>query len=467
MNQRAATLLAIAGLLLAAYAGATLLGGPPRVKLSSSPSEADQVTLYQNGLAFIELSRTFASDGGEALLVFSVPTAAVFDSLAVEAPGLHVLELRSTLAASPTIQPGDEVAVHMDAQVYRGTVLSFAPGQLLLGTANGTTVLDPGKASAIEISGRAVRETGPGSAEVTALVQAPAGNQTVRLSYLARGPGWTPVYALDLDTSHLGFFATMTGLDDWRDIRLDLVSGAPNIVSTPGPGPFGFRSEAMAAPAAGAGGGADQGFQPSTPLGDLHRYHLNRTLTVGRGETVRLPVLDGDIEVVRHYYAAGASVYIGGTSGDHQPVPVLERAELKNTLSEPLPPGVVRFYKDHTWIGEDNLPSVPKTDHANVTLSRAEEVQGKLTLERIVTGGSSATYTWAMEVHDFKDLAVDLRATMSYPTTNWVYGQQQPVRLVSTDPPADIQGNLAIWNLQLQPGEAKTFRLTFEAPTQR
>lgn len=455
---KAAAALAAGGLLLATFAGAAVLLGTPRIQLHDQPSEADQVTLYQSGLAFIGLGRDFLAPGGEALLTFAVPTTAIFDSLRIIGQGVEVIEVRSTLAERPVLEVGDRVAVHLDGEVFRGTILSLDEGQAALSKdGGGFALLDLGKAQAVEVEGRSIVEAKPGSAEVTALVKAPAGNHTVRLSYLARGPGWEAVHKMDAATGAWAFEAVLTGLEDWADVELDLVAGSPNVVYTPSlqAKDFAYDERATMAGLAAAGAPSADGFSPSTPLGDLHRYHLQRPVDLAKGETVRLPVLDGTVQVLRNYYEATGSTGWGGLSGDRQLVTVRERSEIKNVLPEPLQPGLVRFYREDTWIGDDALPAVPKGDRANVTLALAQDVKAKVVLESVRSTGDRDTYTYALVVENFKDRAVDLRATMGYGTYR--------TNLLRAEPAAEEQqGGMLAWNDALEPGASKTYRITYE-----
>ena len=458
MDRRLVSLAAVGIVVGATLAGAAFFLGVPRVRLTDSPSEADQVTLYQNGLAFVELHRAFDAGPGQVALVFSVPMTTIFDSLVVQGDGVQVLELRSALAAVPWVQPGDEVTIHVAERTYRGTVLATDNGQVALSTPQGTTLVDASKIEAIEMAGKPARESGPGSAEVTALVQAASGARSVRLSYLASGPGWSPSYRMGLADGAFAFEATLTGLYDWQNVSLDLVSGSPNVVASyqpPSPQPV-FRVGA-AMDAAGAPSGSGGGIGPSTQLGELHRYHLERPITLARGETVRLPVLEGKVEVLRHYFEAQGSTGFGGYAGARSDLQVLERAELKNTLTEPLPPGVVRFYRDDTWIGEDMLPATPRNDTANVTLARSEEVHAKVVLSSFEARSDRDRSTYTLTVENLRTATdpIDLRATLSIPSYR--------TNVLSVEPAPDEQnGGQVAWNAEVAQGKTATFRVTFE-----
>jgi hypothetical protein len=452
-------LVAVAGLLLATFAAAVVLVGPPRVRLSESATEADHVTLYQNGLAFVELARSFASDGGETQLIFALPTSAVFDSVRIEGQGIEVRELRSALAADPLLSPGDDVRVLLeDGARYEGTLLSVESGQLVLAAGNGTVLLSAEKVVAVELPTRVPADAPPGTADLAALVNAPVGARVVTLTYLARGPGWTPTYSLDLDSERLAFQATLTGLADWANVSLDLVAGSPNIVATPFPSGDGYDyrvaagKEAAASPFAGGGG---SGFTPSTPLGDLHRYHLQRPVSLHRGEAMRLPVLDGDLDVMKHYYNMDAGLGWGGPAGQEQRADVLERIEVRNTLTEPLPPGVVRFYRNDTWVGEDNLPNLAKGDRTNLTLARASEVVGRVTLESLQSTPTSDRYSYVLHIQNLGAATIDVRIA-----ANW--GSYRTNLLDAQPKPQEQYGSSAAWVAHLERGASAEFRVSYE-----
>lgn len=444
--------LSLGGILLAATAAtAIVLLGPPRVDLTRNASDVDHVTLYQNGLAFIELTRRFESRGGESLLALPLPAGARMDSVQIEGPGVTLHELRSPETGDASLREGDQLVVHsQDGAVFRGTFVGREEGSLVLVTEAGLALVSEPSILAIEIEGRPASGRSAGTFEVLARAQAAPGEHEVHISYLASGPGWTPHYALDADTGAFTFYATLTGLDDWRNVTLDLVSGSPNVVLSPRP--LQMRSyeaavELAVAPADEVGA--------SVPLGELHRYRYARPLEVSSGETVRLLVEAGELEIVRDAHVATVSAGFDGLASEGTPVQAVERLEFRNTLGEPLPAGRVAVEREGTWIGEDILPATSRGERGNVTLATSLDVSARLVLEGSSSLEDRDTFGYALHVFNRKDAAIDLRAVITYPT-------YRATLLNATPAPDESLGGRVVWNALLAAGGETTFRIRYE-----
>ncbi|HEX2065785.1 MAG TPA: hypothetical protein VHI93_03135 [Candidatus Thermoplasmatota archaeon] len=329
MSRLLAVVLGIAT--LASVAAVAPLYGP----LSSHPDDVDHVTLYQNGLAAISLTRLFDSPGGEQVLSFQIPTTALFETLAVAGEGVVVKELRSSLATRPLLEPGDRLVVHLDDKTtLTGTLVGRQEGSLLLATADGTALAQEAHITAVEVTGRNVDPRATNAVAVTVKVSAAAGTHAVRLSYLAQGSGWQPHYQLDARTGAMTFFASLTGLQDWENVTLDLVSGSPNRVYTwaQDRDAYSFKGLAQASLSTDSAGGYAPAFAPSESLGDLRRYRHPGPVSFARGEAVRLPMATGHADILRHHYTITLGDHPSGWQG------LAETYRIRNTLAEPLPP---------------------------------------------------------------------------------------------------------------------------------
>jgi hypothetical protein len=449
-------------LLLAGAAFASVLT-VPRTPLSRGLDDADHVTLYQNGLAAIRLVRPFEGVGGDQVLTLQLPTTTVFDSLTIRGEGVAVKEMRSSLAADPALRPGDILTVHTrDGKSTEGTFQSQQGGQILLTRDGGTVLVQADQVTRIDVSGRAVDPSGPGSTTVDVLVRASAGPRSVHVSYLAQGAGWTPNYVLDPATGAMTFFATLTGLQDWRNVTLDLMAGSPNVVLTPQPsGDFRYGGIGGAvAPAAEY----DSGFGSSQSLGALHRYSYRGTVDMARGQTIRLAVVDGKAEIPRHYYHASA----GPSPYEWTGLP--ELYQLRNTLGETLPRGAVRVYLDGEFVGSDTLPALGKTEQGNITVARSNDVKARVVLEReersvpraepqpngVLRNVVTVTRVYDLQVRNLADETVDTRATFQANE-----GPRTKVASVQPSPDSTV-GGLRVWNAQLPAGATSHYRLTIE-----
>ncbi len=426
-------------------------------------NDVDHVTLYQNGIAAISLVRPFQSAGGQQVLTISLPTTTVFESLTVEGVDVAVMEMRSALASDPALHTGDSLIIHMDdGKTHAGTFVSQDGGQILLATQSGTTLVQMSHVSAVEVAGRKVDPNGPASTTVSILVSSPAGTHSVRVAYLARGSGWNPSYILDPGTGAMTFFATLTGMQNWHNVTLDLVSGNPNMVYNYRDSDYSLSGLSFDVAAGSSPPSYTPGVDSSESLGSLHRYHYKGTVELAQGETVRLPMVTGTVDVQRHYFQAGGSAY----ANEWQSLPELYK--IRNTLGESLPAGQVRLFLDGEWIGSDNLRALAKGEVGNVTVSHSDDVKAR-TVQQSQTrgqpsfpdplsnrGNTKVTTTYDLQVRNLSDNPIDLRAMFQ---TN----EGGSVRVMNVQPgPDETIGSARIWNHDVPSGATVHYLVTIE-----
>lgn len=463
MHRRLMALLLVLGVASVAALGTWY--GTTRIDLSDSPNDVDHVTLYQNGLAAISLVRPYDAPGGETWLTFQLPTTTVFDSILVRGDGIVVKELRSSLSQSPVLHPGDQLIVHVrDGPRIEGSLLEQSGDQLLIATKDSSALVRMSDIATVEVKGRAVDPAEAGTTTVSILVTADAGPRTVKLSYLAQGAGWSPNHIFDPTTGAFTFFATLTGMQDWDNVTLDLIAGNPNMVYTPAP-----RAMTPSSPTfdyAGLGGSGPaygDGFTPSSSLGDLHKYHFKGTVTLRQGELVRLPVATGTVQVLRHFYEANAQPHERAWTG------LPEKYQFRNTLAEPIPAGPVRIYLGGEWVGADNVQAVGISEIANITAAFSGDVKARTVVDSVVRGEPfnsgeygrrirHVTTVYDVQVRNLRtgaDAAIDVRATFEPGT--W--------RIIGVDaiPPESLrEGTTLVWNENAGSGEVLHHRITVQ-----
>jgi len=439
------------------------------IRVSSGPTDVDHVTLYQGGLAAISLVRAFDAPGGDTVLDLALPTSTVFDTLTVDGAGVAVRELRSTLAADPTLRAGDQLTVHLDDGSHvAGAYVALQDGQLTLATEQGTTVVQLPHVSAVEVAGRHVDPGAAGVTTVSVLVNAPAGRHSVRVAYLANGAGWAPSHILDPGTGAMTFFATLTGLQDWSNVTLDLVAGQPRMVYGVGSGgDLRYQGLVTADAFSGAGASSATGTYapnvgPSESMGALHRYHYQGTVSLARGQTVRLPVVTGQVDVLRHYLSASGSTYASDWSG------LPEMYQLRNTMGETLPSGPVRAYLGGEWVGSDTLPALGKREQGNITVAQTDDAKARVQVLRQDRGDPvfddpssprharvTVTTTYELQVGDFGDTAWDVRATFHA-------NEGGTTKVLSTSPPAQKVNGALVWDATVAGGATSAFDVTVQ-----
>ncbi|HEX2066146.1 MAG TPA: DUF4139 domain-containing protein, partial [Candidatus Thermoplasmatota archaeon] len=396
---------------------------------------------------------------------FQIPTTALFETLAVTGEGVVVKELRSSLASRPLLEPGDRLVVHLDDKTtLAGTLVGRQEGSLLLATAEGTALAQEAHVTAIEVTGRNVDPRAANAVAVTVKVSAAAGTHAVRLSYLAQGSGWQPHYQLDARSGAMTFFASLTGLQDWQNVTLDLVSGNPSRVYAWDHDQESLRFSGLKASlTADSAGGYAPAFTPSESLGDLRRYRYPGTVSFARGEAVRLPMATGHADILRHYYTITLGDHPSGWQG------LAETYRIRNTLAEPLPAGRIDVSLGPEWIGSDHLPDLGRGEDANVTVARSGEVKARVQVGSEATGDPSPigphggrtrtrTTTYDIEVRNLRegpDAAVDVRV-------GFVAGGHRTTVLDVSPAPSERHGDLRSWDRALGGGKTVAFHVTLE-----
>lgn len=434
----------------------------PHVSLTQSANDVDHVSLYQNGIAAISLARPFQSVGGDQVLTVALPTTTIFESLTASGEGIAVKEMRSSLSSDPALHPGDTLLVHMDdGAIHKGSFVSQDGGQFLLATDGGTTLVQTSHVSAVEVSGRRLDPSGPALTTVSILITAAPGRHNVRVSYLATGAGWNPSFILDPTTGDMTFFATLTGMQDWRNVTLDLISGSPNLVYGVNGGSYSLRASAAYDMSADSASGYSPQVGASESVGSLHRYRYNGTVELAKGETVRLPMATGKAEIQRHYYEALAG---DSANNDWQALP--EKYQLRNTLGEMLPAGPIRVYLGGEWVGSDTLPALGKGEVGNITVAHSNDVKSRVDqVSQTSTdpvfldpksnqGSYMQTTVYDLQVRNLADFRIDLRAVLQT-------FDQSGHQIIATSPPAHLEG-YRVWNQNVAAGATAHFSFTIE-----
>jgi len=385
-----------------------------------------RVSLYKNGVGFFEQSGMVS---GNELVQLSFTSAQLNDALEsltaidlgdgkIAGAGYEVEEplAKQISRVAPGLGPGAtmmdffraikgaRVEVHSSAGVFVGRVFNAEVknepsgpgghvGPMLVEKRYLSVISDAGGVKTFELTptvevklvGQEHEEIGrylqvlsadrePNSMRHLTLEDRGTGDREVQVSYLSAVPAWKSSYrvlfgAKDKDTATLQGWAVVdnTGAEDWKDVQLTLVSGAPqsfiqqisrplNVqrreIGMPIPGqtpakmpammggmsdrfdPIGEgrgQSVAMSASAIGGGGGfvvsqaapvvavaAKDGGQAtevkdyaaaaknslgaqttSVDLGDLFEYKLSKPITIKKGESATVPILQAELAVKR------------------------------------------------------------------------------------------------------------------------------------------------------------------------
>jgi hypothetical protein len=371
---------------------------------------ANKVTIYGNGITFINYGETIQVEGENHTISFYLPSGALTDTLKVS--GINVVKITTSQENYPIIEKGDIITVYTEDNVYTGKFLGW-DNMLLLEAKNGTIMI-PGERITKIVLTEVVQTQGPKTlVEVT--TDSPPGEYQLRISYLMRGPKWQPTYFIDVETSHLECWATIENVENWNNFTLVLVSGGPHIVYR-GPilQPYIKLSDSQAYNSASID-------FTSTTVDEYHEYTYDAKLSFEKDTVVKLPLFNGTVSLRQEYF---------WTSGEVQ-----NRYHINNTLTEPLAAGIVEFYRGQTWIGEDTIPYTPIKGKSIAVVNYAYDIK--------VT--SEVTKSIDEYQHRVQGITITIR---NHKTTSIQILIEQSIdgyTLVTSTPPATRVGTTLSW----------------------
>jgi hypothetical protein len=384
---------------------------------------ADKVTIYGNGVTYVEYTEIVKLQNGTNDIQFYLPPGALTDTLTVA--GLNVLHITMSQENYPILQNGDNITVYTTTGIYTGRFLSW-DSMLLLEANNGTIMISTATITKIVLN-QVVQVQGPNILVDVATDSSP-GQYQINVSYLMRGPQWYPTYSVNVETSHLECWATIENVESWSNFTLVLVSGGPHIVYY---GPIYETLPTSVQPTFYAtSAGVD--FTPTT-TDEYHEYTYGLKLSFENGTTVRLPLFNGTVGLRQEYF---------WSSGD-----VENRYHLNDTLGEPLAAGTVEFYRGNTWIGEDTINYTPVNAESIALVNYAYDIKVTSTLTKYV-----------VQNNGYEDEGINLTITNHKSTSVQILIQQDidGNDLVSSTPPASMVGPTLSWTINLNPDQTTT-----------
>jgi hypothetical protein len=272
-------------------------------------------------------------------------------------------------------------------EVIEGVLLSAPPNGIVIRTTDGRLLLNPwGEVEVTEMPAGLVSRP-----SLFWLLQAQrAGPQTLEVSYLTQGLGWSADYVAVIDSTEraVGLTGWVT-LDNqsgttYPEAQLQLLAGDVRVV-TP-------RLQARAANAlalegvvvTGAGGPqfAEEAFF------EYHLYTLDGRTTLANNETKQMTLLTAADAVVRRQLVFDSQRSWGwsaqpGAGYRTEPVRGAVVLELRNArdngMGMPLPAGVVRLYKADArgnlqFLGEDRIEHTPRDEMVRLNVGQAFDV---------------------------------------------------------------------------------------------
>jgi hypothetical protein len=411
----------------AVFAGVTLTNrnfGNTKV-IQTGENSADQVTIYGNGITFINYGLNTTLEQGTSTIQFYLPPNTLTDTLTVS--GISVVEITTNEESQPLIEKGDVITVYTQDATYTGKFIGW-DNMLLLEANNGTVMIPGDKITRISLSEVAQIQGPRILVEVT--TNSPPGMYSLKISYLMRGPKWKPAYHVDLNTSQLDCWATIENVENWDNFTLVLVSGGPHLVIE---GPIYFPAANYALSMYGE----MVDFTPTT-TDEYHEYTYNGKLSFENGTTVRLPMFNGTVTLRQEYFWSSGKVQ--------------NRYHITNTLAEPLASGTIEFYRGNKWMGEDSIAYTPMNGDTTAIVNYAEDITVNSTVTKSVNEGNHQVQGTEITIQNHK-------------TTNIQITIQQDINGYTLDtctPPAIKVGSTLTWTVHLNAGDKATIYYEWE-----
>ncbi|MFQ6033311.1 MAG: DUF4139 domain-containing protein [Candidatus Bipolaricaulia bacterium] len=362
-----------------------------------------ELTVYSNDLALVNELRTITLQPGEAAVSLEglpkrlIPSSVHLQALAGDISVLEQEFLYEPLSESALLKRfiGQEIEVRDRGNSYRGTLLSTDGGIILQERTGDLQIIE--EPTGFTLSGLPAMAAEP---RLDLLLSTDLwGEQEVQLSYLTRGLSWEASYTAVLNENRMALsglvsIANSSGLS-FKDAKLRLVAGEPHRVG--GARPLGYaKMMAEAAPS--------PQFTEEAAF-EYHLYTLQRPATIGDGRTKQLRFISApDVQIERHY------IYEG-----HVQDGVLIKVEFLNSrlngLGQPLPAGIIRFYQEGLFIGEDRISHTPVDERVSLTVGKAFDLVGERTQvehRRVAERKYRDTFLIVLKNHKEEDVTVEV-----------------------------------------------------------
>jgi hypothetical protein len=444
-----------------------------------SPSVA--LTVYSDNNAIVKEIRSIDVPEGIGEIRFEDvaatidPTSVTFRSLS-DPQGTTILEQNyeyDLVSADKLLEKylGKAVeAVTKDGSVFKGRLMSFDEGQLVISTADGplSIVVRADNTKSVTCGslpeGLVIKPT-----LMWRLQSTKGGSQLVEVAYNASHCSWKADYSMVLNDNDTAFdldgwvtLANNTG-KTYQDARLKLVAGDVHRVEQPAEeGAYYIDAVYSAA--------TPNQFQEKA-FAEYHLYTLPRPTTIK----------DRQIKQVELLTAKGAPVlekkYLFDPMRDFTPswdepmkedFSVAEKGKVqvfiafkndeKSHLGMPLPAGRVRLFKydgtDLEFVGEDNIDHTPKDEKVELDMGNAFDITGERKRTNFVTTGHRMDERFEIALRSHKTEAVTVYAREHMVRwTNWtIMSKSQDF--------TKVDAQTVDFPVTLQPDEEKTVTYT-------
>ncbi|WP_135081104.1 DUF4139 domain-containing protein [Terasakiella sp. SH-1] len=429
------------------------------------------LTLYQNGLGFVQDRRQVRLGTGSQTLAFAkISPQLLPDSLLIFGTGFNVMERRFAFdlltpqallekSVGKTVSFRRFNSVTGKDDIIRAKILS-AQGQVILERDGKIEVGLPGQLM-IDKLPEGLR---PHPTLLATLNSTEKQQADLALAYLSNGLKWHTSYSAVLDPKkdklQLNAWANLTNNTavSYEKADITLAAGQVNKQSLRKDVPMMARAAQPQAMMA-MDSVMERTAKPAQALGGLHLFKLPVKTTLHSQETKQvqlLPVQNFTTQrILTQKFGPTYRALAGKTKAHHPHIKI----RFQNNSAHPLPSGIVRLYRQDTegqlhFIGEDRLGDTPKGTKAALHPSQSFDV----TLKRAQTdfelhGKHSFEAAYKVTIKNAKNVKETVEITESIPG-EWSLEN-------SSHKPKSRENNQAVWAIDVpaQSEQVLTYRL--------
>jgi len=403
--------------------------------ISASQQEPSHVDLvvYQIGLSHVTMM--IPVDFVDSKATLTLPSTAILQTLRVTGVDIVSMNIMQKVPQQLLFK-GDSIIVHTQSATYQGTYEGIQDNYLIVTQEGKSTLISLTAITAVEVS-RAVTTTTQENAATLEITADLSGTYTLNVSFLSRATSWEPSHFLELASGKLQTWALVSSSENWSGASLTLVVGQPHVV---------FEGPISPSYAEGAIAIRSNDFS-MTGLDEYYAYKYDRPFAISSGETAMIQLLSGTVKVEKEYFWSG-DTYSSTTTP-------IEYVNITNILGEPIPDGLIQFYRGSEWVGNDRIPYVAVNSTAKLMVAYAHDLKVEQKTIDIEHLSSVDEVTIQVEATNYKSegVSITIQQTIPYQAT-----------LMSADLKPNQEGQTLTWTITLDPGEHTLITYTYSIP---
>ncbi|BAW80138.1 hypothetical conserved protein [Candidatus Nitrosoglobus terrae] len=469
--------LLIKALILSMLLSSTIAWGNEEIQTTQADQKAVSITIYNNNLALVRDQRRIVLKKGNNTLAFTdvsteiQPETALLRNLS-RPKNFFVIEQNyefDLLTAQNLLEKyvGQKVGVRYHhpttgEQTIKEAILLAANPEIILQFKDHIEAGIPLNRITYPQTPQNLR-TNP--ALVSQINTTFTGPQTLELNYLTRGLSWKADYIAQLNEAEnhfdLNSWITLTNQSGiaYKGAHLQFMAGNIHQVT-----PFAKYARPQAREAITLANEAPTVQEEA--LLDYHLYSLAQATTINNNQTKQITLFNArNIPIQKSYEIHD---HISCTQDNptyptvfNLPVAIFLRFDnsKENKLGLPLPPGIVRFYKqnlahDFQFVGEDIM--IHKDDYAEFKIGQAFDVTAiKQRTRYQKLSYNTFESTFEIKIQNITKIPVVVKITELIPDNCHVLAENYPHQQKTA--------NAAVWQLAIPPEKRTTLIINFEA----